>query len=105
MLRLSLALALATLLSGCMMVTTAEDRAAAVIAADDAQCQAYGAQPLTPAYVRCRDAIFNQRQATAARLAGVALADFPAPIGPEDPHVVMAPAYVHPEAPVIQSRY
>src|SRR5580692_4136177 len=85
MLRLSLALTLATLLSGCM---TSEDRAAAVIAADDDQCRSYGAQPWTPAYVRCRLAISERRQESAAFLAGVTLGQAPPPDGPL---VLMAP--------------
>ena len=91
MLRLPLAVALAAVLSGCM---TAEDHAAAVIAADDAECQSYGGQPWTPAYIRCREAIFQQRQAIAAHLAGVSLAEGPFPI-----------VETAPEPLVIHSRY
>lgn len=82
MFRLSLAIGLAALLSGCM---TIEDRAAAVIAADDLECQSYGAQPWTAAYIRCRETIFQERQAIAAHLAGVGLANGPVPVveGPE----------------------
>jgi hypothetical protein len=102
MLRLGLALTLATFLSGCM---TSEDRAAAVVAADDDECPSYGAQPWTSAYIRCRMAISERRQETAAALAGVYLGEASATSGPDGPQVLMAPTPIAPRPPAIQSRY
>ena len=45
---------LALLLAGCQ---TTEDR----LAADDHQCQSYGVQPGSPAYVQCRQNIDTNR--------------------------------------------
>ena len=88
--RLWLALTLASLVSGCV---TSEDRAAAVIAADDDACRSYGAQPWTPVYLRCRVAMDRQREAVAATLAGIDIyGPPPPPVGP-GPHVVLMERY------------
>jgi hypothetical protein len=103
MFRLGLAFALATLLSGCM---TSEDRAAAVVAADDDECRAYGAQPWTSPYIQCRMAITERRQETAEALTAVNLQVGPPPTAPPDgPQILMAPTPIAPKPPAIQSRY
>jgi hypothetical protein len=103
MYRRSLAFALLTLLTGCMPGSSPEDRAVAVVAADDRQCQSYGAQPWTSAYIRCRLAINERRQQSAAVLAGVTLDD--AGYAGDVPRVLMGPQPIAPGPPPIRSRY
>jgi len=105
MLRLMLAFTLSTLLTGCMPGSSPEDRAVAVVAADDRQCQAFGAQPWTPAYIRCRLAINERRQRSAAVLAGVALDDTGYGVPPDGPHVLMGPQPIAPAHPTVRSKY
>ncbi|HLW91860.1 MAG TPA: hypothetical protein VKS78_11235 [Roseiarcus sp.] len=100
--RVSLALLLASLLSGCM---TSEERAAAVVAADDDECQFYGAQPWTPAYTRCRALIFHQRQEVADALVGPDMGPAPVAIAHNGMQVLMAPPPIAPGPTVIHSRY
>ena len=94
--RALLALALPALLSGCM---TAEEHAAAVIAADDEECQSYGGQPWSPAYMRCRALIDRQRQAVADALVAPDLGAAPVAIGPAGaqapPPVPAGPTVIH----------
>jgi hypothetical protein len=92
--RLALALLLTTLLSGCFSSGVPIDP---VDAADDAQCQTWGAQPLTPVYVHCRTVIYERRQMIAASLVGTGIMPGPGPYpGPPGP----------PPGPmVIHSRY
>jgi hypothetical protein len=97
-LRLWLVLTLAAPISGCLC--TPEDRAAAVVAADDEQCQSFGAQPWSPAYMRCRAAIFHRRQEVAAALAGVPLDGPPVAPVPYGPQVLMAPIPISPTPPL-----
>jgi hypothetical protein len=103
--RLLLAFGLLTLLTGCMPGSSPEDRAVAVVAADDRQCQSYGAQPWTSAYIRCRLAINERRQQSAAVLAGVTLDDSGYADAPGAPHVLMGPQPIAPAPPSIRSRY
>jgi hypothetical protein len=98
-LRLWLVLILAAPISGCLFCRP-EDTAAAVVAADDEQCQSFGAQPWTPAYMRCRAAIFHRRQEVAAALAGVPLDGPPVAPVPYGPQVLMAPIPISPAPPI-----
>jgi hypothetical protein len=96
--RLWLVLTLATPIQGCLC--TPEDRAAAVVAGDDDQCQSYGAQPWSPAYLRCRAVIYHRRQEVAAALVGVPLDGPPVSPAPYGPQVLMAPVPITPGPPI-----
>lgn len=66
------ALLLALLLGGCSQyeeyrAAQAQDAFEAVQQNDDAQCQSYGAQPGTPAYINCRTQLASQRSAEDAQ--------------------------------------
>jgi hypothetical protein len=92
--RLVMALLLTPLLSGCLSSGVPIDP---VDAADDAQCQTWGAQPLTPVYIHCRTVLYERRQTVAASLVGTGI--MPGPVlfggGPPPP----------PGPMVIHSRY
>ena len=59
LLRVGAVIALAITMSGCAEYQA--ERAQAMADNDDAQCQSYGAQPGTQAYIQCRMNLDNQR--------------------------------------------
>jgi hypothetical protein len=87
--RLVSALLLTLPLSGCLSSGVPIDP---YDAADDAQCQTWGAQPQTPVYIHCRTVLYERRQTIAASLIGTGIMPGPALLGGPPPP---GPAVIH----------